>query len=623
MNGSNGRLGARDRWLHSRMPTWVRSARLLVAVVLQATAGYAQTVLFTDNFEDGAADGWTTYQGTWSVVVDGTYVYRQSGLSSKYRAAAGSAAWADYVVEARVKPTGWNGSDRFASLVARFQDANNMYALALRSSNQVALIKIASGANTSLAQTAYSVALNTWYTLKLEVTGSTLRGYVNGILQVAANDSTFAAGRIGARTEYASANFDDFVVTTGGPPVNQPPQVQAGPDRLVIVPDEALLPGQVTDDGLPNPPGAVSCLWTQTAGPGLVTFNPSPNVLQPTASFSQVGSYTVRLTCSDSELEGFDDVNITVLDEPPPPGEAPIGWASVDAWGQNGTTGGTGGPTVTVSTAAAFLDYISRTGPYIIQVNGLIALPSGMHNVASDKTILGLGANSGITGAGLNIGLPVSSIAQPPPNAVKNIIIRNMIFTHATDDSINIQMFSHHIWIDHCDLSDGYDGLIDIKRGSSYITVSWNHTHHHTKNMLLGHDDGNAAQDVGRLKVTYHHNWFDNTPQRNPRVRFGEPVHIFNNYYLHNTDVGVACQANSGCLVEGNYFEQVEEPMTNRYAGPQGRIVQRSNTFVSSGPPVVGGSVQEPSLFYSYTLDNAADVKAIVMQGAGVGRLGF
>jgi pectate lyase len=59
--------------------------------------------------------------------------------------------------------------------------------------------------------------------------------------------------------------------------------------------------------------------------------------------------------------------------------------------------------------------------------------------------------------------------------------------------------------------------------------------------------------------------------------------------------------------------------VTNRYAGPQGRIVQRSNTFVNSGAPVVGG--QEPSLFY--TLDNAADIKTIVMQGAGVGRLSF
>ena len=155
-------------------------------------------------------------------------------------------------------------------------------------------------------------------------------------------------------------------------------------------------------------------------------------------------------------------------------------------------------------------------------------------------------------------------------------------------------MFSHHVWIDHNDLAQGFDGLIDIKRGSSYVTVSWNHTHHHTKNMLLGHDDGNGAQDVGRLKVTYHHNWFDNTPQRNPRVRFGEPVHVYNNYYLHNTDVGVACQANAGCVVEANYFENTEETVTNHYAGPTGRCVARNNVLVGeSGPPDCSGAVQE------------------------------
>ena len=147
-------------------------------------------------------------------------------------------------------------------------------------------------------------------------------------------------------------------------------------------------------------------------------------------------------------------------------------------------------------------------------------------------------------------------------------------------------MFAHHVWIDHCDLSNGFDGLIDIKRGADYITVSWNHTHNHVKNMLLGHADNNGAQDIGRLKVSYHHNWFNDTPQRNPRVRFGEPVHIFNNYFFSNSDVGVACQANAGCVVEGNYFEDVEEPMTIHYAGPTGRMIQRNNVFVGeSGSP--------------------------------------
>jgi hypothetical protein len=86
---------------------------LAIALTLAVSTGSAQTTLFTDNFEDGVADGWTVFQGQWLVVTDGNRVYRQAGLSSKYRSAAGSSAWTDYAVQARVKPTQWNGSDRF------------------------------------------------------------------------------------------------------------------------------------------------------------------------------------------------------------------------------------------------------------------------------------------------------------------------------------------------------------------------------------------------------------------------------------------------------------------------------------------------------------------------------
>ncbi len=72
----------------------------------------------------------------------------------------------------------------------------------------------------------------------------------------------------------------------------------------------------------------------------------------------------------------------------------------------------------------------------------------------------------------------------------------------------------------------------------------------------MGHDDKNADQDRDRLRVTYHHNWFDGSKQRNPRVRFGEPVHIFNNYYRNNTGYGVASQIDAGvvCLFPGDWF---------------------------------------------------------------------
>ena len=334
----------------------------------------------------------------------------------------------------------------------------------------------------------------------------------------------------------------------------------------------------------------------------------------------------------------FDDLQVTDVPgtgepppptDPPPPGTCdtsgrPTGFASVNAWGRNGTTGGAGGPTVEVDTAAEFLAAIAQSGPLNICVRGMLTLPGPMHDVASDKTIVGIGATAGLTGGGLNIGLPVADgVTTPPANAVHNVIVHNLAFHDWPDDAVNVQMFSHHVWIDHNDLSRGFDGAVDIKRGSSYVTVSWNHTHNHTKNMLLGHDDGNGAQDTGRLKVSYHHNWFDQTPQRNPRVRFGEPVHVYNNYYLHNTDVGIACQASSGCVVEGNYFENVEEPVSNHYAGPAGRCVARNNVFTGAEPgqPDCSGAVEEPRAYYDYTLDDPNNVRTIVMAGAGVGRI--
>ncbi len=303
----------------------------------------------------------------------------------------------------------------------------------------------------------------------------------------------------------------------------------------------------------------------------------------------------------------------------------PIGFAGVDALGQDGTTGGAGGPEVTVSTATELIEAIGSEGPLVVRVDGMITVPAGMYDVSSDKTIVGVGADSGITGGGLNIGLPVDdSVTEPPPDAVHNVIIQNLNFRDASDDSINVQMFSHHVWIDHNDLAEGYDGLIDIKRGSDYITVSWNHTHDHTKNMLLGHDDDNAAQDTGHLRVTYHHNWYDVTPQRNPRARFGSPVHIFNNYYLDNSDTGPACQADSACWIEGNFFEDVEEPMTNEYSGPEGSIFERNNHFEGeTGEPVTGGQVPDPAGYYSYTPDPAIDVREIVMAGSGTGVVGL
>jgi hypothetical protein len=105
-----------------------------------------------------------------------------------------------------------------------------------------------------------------------------------------------------------------FEMTTpggGGPPTNQAPTVSAGPDQTTTLAAGATLDGTVSDDGLPSPPGAVTTTWSKTSGPGTVTFGNS-SAVDTTATFSQAGTYVLRLTASDGELSGFDELTVIV-----------------------------------------------------------------------------------------------------------------------------------------------------------------------------------------------------------------------------------------------------------------------------------------------------------------------
>jgi pectate lyase len=304
------------------------------------------------------------------------------------------------------------------------------------------------------------------------------------------------------------------------------------------------------------------------------------------------------------------------------PGAAPAvaapatadGFASVTGLGLSGTTGGAAGPTVTVTTSADLARYAGANTPYTIMVSGRISA-SGMITVVANKSILGVGSTAEITGGGLQLGTTTR-----PGN---NVIIRNIRFSNASDDSVSVTNSAHHVWIDHNEFLPGYDGSLDIKRKSTFVTVSWNRFRGTDKSMLLGHSD-NYPADVGYLRVSYHHNYFEGSNQRHPRVRFGEPVHIYNNYYKNIGLYGIASTENAGVVAEGNYFENVPYPChsVGGYAESNpGRLVQRANAFANSGTCEAGGTVAEPSSFYSYQLDPASSVPSLVTAGAGVGRI--
>jgi pectate lyase len=335
------------------------------------------------------------------------------------------------------------------------------------------------------------------------------------------------------------------------------------------------------------------------------------------------GTNTIRLNPTTANgLPNVDyldfEVGGTTPPPPPPPPGGLVGWATQ----AGGTTGGAGGATVTVSNFTDFRTQAQNSGARTILVNGMLS-GSGTVEISANKTIRGVGANSGISGTTLNI-----EDMHPANVIIQNMNIRGVPGT----DAIQIENATH-IWIDHNTMSstieddpDFYDGMLDITHAGDYVTVSWNIIRNHWKNSLVGHSDGNAGEDRGHLRITYHHNWFDRTFERSPRVRFGETVHVFNNYYsnvLNNSDsYAIASTMDAGLLVEGNVFENVQQACwsASGYADSDpGRLVARNNSLTNSGPCETNGTVA--AVPYGYTAENVGTVKSSVTAGAGAGKL--
>lgn len=310
-----------------------------------------------------------------------------------------------------------------------------------------------------------------------------------------------------------------------------------------------------------------------------------------------------------------------------------VGYGSVNAEGQNGTTGGAGGRTVVVKTLAELEAWAAgrekNTTPEIIQISGKIASSSStlitIKNGAN-ITVEGVGKTGELENVGLNI------------RDYKNVIVRNLTIHEVKypNDALTLDNVQHG-WVDRCELFskigagigvDTYDGLLDIKKGSRWITISWNHLHHHMKCSLIGHTDNESQQaEDGQIRVTYHHNWFHHTDGRNPSLRFGA-VHMFNNIFEEISDYGIAVRVGAHAKLENNLYHNVKLPMaTDKFPVdglPMGHICESGNVLTgSTGAKQVSQTGCEwwnaTSLPYAYTPDAMAKVEAEVRLHSGLG----
>ncbi|MEU1607763.1 pectinesterase family protein [Micromonospora matsumotoense] len=239
----------------------VAAAALTTMLLTLTLLGGAQVAhaatLFSDDFADGNLAGWSKSGGAWSVVADDSPALQQAkGDTGDARLFAGSASWADQVVQARVKPLTLPGNGLVA-LLARASGATSYYRLALLPGDQVRLEAVRSGRATPLATVSHPVTAGTWHTLRIEVAGTVVRGWVDDVPVGSGTGTLTATGRIGVQTGNATARFDDVLVTRGGTaPTSAPPTPTASPTSTSPTPTASPSDTPPPASPTPTPPPA-------------------------------------------------------------------------------------------------------------------------------------------------------------------------------------------------------------------------------------------------------------------------------------------------------------------------------------------------------------------------------
>ena len=216
-------------------------------------------------------------------------------------------------------------------------------------------------------------------------------------------------------------------------------------------------------------------------------------------------------------------------------------------------------------------------------------------------TIEGVGNDATANGWGLHI------------TTASNVEVRNLAFMEmqgTTKDGVSIESNCDHIWVHNCDFFYGHnwggdqkkgDGSLDTK-GSTNITHSYNHFWDSGKCNLQGME---KATDSGTYEITYHHNWYDHSDSRHPRIRRAS-VHIYNNYFDGNAKYGVGVTNGASAFVENNYFRSTTT-MRPMLSSMQGTDAKGDGTFSSED----GGMIKAFGNKYDC---NASNLKLITQK---------
>ena len=213
-------------------------------------------------------------------------------------------------------------------------------------------------------------------------------------------------------------------------------------------------------------------------------------------------------------------------------------------------------------------------------------------------TIEGVGNDATANGWGLHI------------TTASNVEVRNLAFMEmqgTTKDGVSIESKCHHIWVHNCDFFYGHNWGGDQKKGDGSLDTksSTNITHSYNHFWDSGKCNLQNMHESGDWRITYHHNWYDHSDSRHPRVR-SATVHVYNNYFDGNAKYSVGATEGCSIFVENNYFRSTAT-MRPMLSSMQGTDAKGDGTFSSED----GGMIKAFGNKYDC---NASNLKLITQK---------
>lgn len=193
---------------------------------------------------------------------------------------------------------------------------------------------------------------------------------------------------------------------------------------------------------------------------------------------------------------------------------------------------------------------------------------------------------------------------------------RNFAIMLHPEDGMSFDTNNEHIWGHHLDIFYGQnkggdkakgDGSFDVK-GTFYATVD--NIHYWDSGKCNLNSNGDEVDFV-----TYHHNWYDHSDSRHPRVRKSQHLHVYNNYYDGNAKYGIGSTTGSCIFSENNYFRNCKYPMLISMQGSDinngvGSSSETKGTFSSEAGGIIkafGNYITGEKKFQPYNANDAVN----------------